>query len=249
MKIRASILLAFGLLAVSPPAGAAELKIFTSRAIATVLWELGGQFEASTGNKLNVISGFSPEFIKRINGGESFDLLFSPPPIVDKLINEGKLAADSRVMLVRSDVGIEVRAGAAKPNIATVDALKQTLLNAKSITYLPVPGVPQMIERLGLADALKTKSVIPDTDIVSELVAEGKVELGIVVITQILTTPGVELVGPLPPELKITTSFAGAIGAQSGAPQAARDLIAFLTRPETAKVMRAQGMEPLFAAP
>jgi molybdate transport system substrate-binding protein len=106
--------------------------------------------------------------------------------------------------------------------------------------------VPQLIERLGLTDALKSKSVVPDADIVSELVAKGEVELGIIVITQIMTTPGVELVGPLPPELRISSSFAGAISSQSKEPDAARDLIAFLKTPTAVAVMRAQGMEPLF---
>ena len=223
-----------------------ELKIFTARAIWTVLNEVGPEFERKTGHKLTVISGFTPEFIERINSDETFDILFSPPSIIDGLIKQQRLVADSVTLLVRSDVGVEVRAGAAKPDISTVEAFKQTLLNAKSVTYLPVPGVPQMLERLGIAEAVKPKAIVPNTDIVSELVAKGEVELGIVVITQILTTPGVELVGPLPPQLRITTAFAGAISSQSKAPDAARDLIGFLKRPETVKVIRGQGMEALF---
>jgi molybdate transport system substrate-binding protein len=246
MRRSASVFILVALLASTTCAVSAELKIFAARAIWTVLQEVGSDFERTTGNKLNVISGFSPAFVKQINSGESFDILFTPPPTIDALIKEGKLAEDSRILLVRSDVGVEVRAGAPKPNISTVEAFKQTLLNAKSITYLPVPGVPQMLERLGIADAVKSKATVPDTDIVSELVAKGEIELGIVVITQILTTPGVELVGPLPPELRISTVFAGAVSSQTKAPDAARDLIKFLKTPETVKVIRAQGMEPLF---
>ena len=243
---RSSIFILVALLVSTQCASAAELKIFTARAIWTVLNEVGPEFERTTGHKLNVISGFTPEFIKRINSGETFDILFSPPPAIDALIKQGKLIADSRTLLVRSDVGVEVRAGAAKPDISTVEALKQTLLNAKSVTYLPAPGVPQMLERLGIAEAIKPKATVPNTDIVSELVAKGEVELGIVVITQILTTPGVELVGPLPPELRISTTFAGAISSQTKVPDAARDLINFLKRQETVKIIRVQGMEPLF---
>jgi molybdate transport system substrate-binding protein len=119
-------------------------------------------------------------------------------------------------------------------------------LNAKSIAYLSMADAPQLIERLGLTEALKAKSVVPNADIVSELVARGEVELGITVVTQILTTPGVELVGPLPQELRITSSFVGAISSQAQAPEAARDLMTFLKTPAAVKVMRAQGMEPLF---
>lgn len=208
-------------------AASAELKVFTAWAIATVLEVVGPQFERETSNKLTVVTGFSPELVKRINAGEQFDILAAPPPVLDNVIKAGKLKADTRTLLVSSDVGVEIRAGAPKPDISTVVAFKQTLLNAKSITYLPTPGVPQMLERLGLVDAIKSKSTIPDTDIVSELVAKGEVELGIVVITQILTTPGVELVGPLPDEIKVTTTFGGAVSTNSNAPEAARALLQF----------------------
>jgi molybdate transport system substrate-binding protein len=225
-------------------AESAELKVWTSRAIATVLEVVGPQFERETGHKLSVASGFSPEFIKRINAGEQFDILVAPPPVLDSMIKAGKLKADTRTLLVSSETGVEVRAGAPKPDISTVAAFKQALLNAKSITYLPVPGVPQMLERIGIADAVKSKSTVPDTDIVSELVAKGEVELGIVVVTQILTTSGVELVGPLPAEIRITTTFGGAISANASAPAAAFALLQFLRSEEVVKVIRKQGMEP-----
>lgn len=241
-SILLSTVLSFG---VVTSAASAELKVWTSRAIATVLEVVGPQFERETGNKLTVVTGFSPEFIKRINAGEQFDILAAPPPVLDNMIKAGKLKADTRTLLVSSDVGVEVRAGAPKPDISTVAAFKQALLNAKSITYLPAPGVPQMLERLGVMDAIKSKSTIPNTDIVSELVAKGEVELGIVVITQILTTPGVELVGPLPVEMKVTTTFGGAVSTNSNAPEAARALLQFLRTDEVVKVIRKQGMAPV----
>jgi len=239
------LLSAFFGLGAGTSAVSAELKVLTARAIATVLEVTGSQFERETGNKLTVVTGFSPELIKRINSGEQFDILAAPPPVLDKMIKAGKLTADTRTLLVSSDVGIEVRAGAPKPDISTVAAFKQSLLQAKSITYLPVPGVPQLLERLGVADAVKSKSTVPDTDIVSELVAKGEVELGIVVIAQILTTPGVELVGPLPHDIKVTSTFGGAISANSNAPDAARALLQFLRTEEVVKIIRKQGMTPV----
>jgi molybdate transport system substrate-binding protein len=243
---RLLILSAISLLAFTSNAKSDELKIFASRAIWTVLQEVGPTFEHTTGHKLNVTTGLSPAFTKRINAGEPFDLMFAPPASLDGFIKDGKLDPNTRTVLVSSDVGVGVRAGTSKPDISTVDAFKQALLNAKSITYLPVPGVPQMLERIGMANAVKSKAVIPDDDIGSELVAKGEVEMVIVVITQILTTPGVDLVGPLPPELRITTSFGGAVSTSTKAPDAARDLIKLLKSPETVKVIRAQGMTPLF---
>lgn len=223
---------------------AAEVKVFTARAIATVLDKIGPEFERTTGHRLNVVSGFGPVFLKQINAGEPFDVFVSTPASMETLFKEGKLIPDSRTNLVRSGTGVEVRAGAPKPDIGSVEAFKRALLNAKSIGYLRVGGVPQLVERLGIADAIKSKVTIPDTDIVSELVAKGELELGIVVITQILTTPGVELVGPLPPEIQFYVEFAAGVSANSKAPDAARALIKFLTAPTAIPVIRSQGMEP-----
>lgn len=225
-------------------ANAAEIKVFTARAIATVLEKIGPEFERTTGHKLNVITGFSPIFVKRINAGEPFDVVVSPPPTIDGLIKDGKVLAATRTNLVRSGIGVEVRAGAPKPDISSVEAFKRALLNAKSIGYLPIGGVPQLVDRLGIADAIKSKTTIPASDIVSELVAKGELELGVVVITQILTTPGVELVGPLPPEIQFYTVFTAGVSANSKAPDAARDLIKFLTGPTAIPVIKSQGMEP-----
>ena len=158
------------------------------------------------------------------------------------LITGGKILPDSRIGIARSNTGVVVRAGAPKPDISSVENFKRALLNAKSITYLPVPGVPQLIEKLGLKDAIAFKVTIPNDDISAELVAKGEVELGIVAVTQAFTTHGVELVGLLPPELQISTDFAGAISAASGNPDAARSLLIFLTGP------KAKGKSALFFA-
>src|SRR6266404_381986 len=124
----------FGLLAtLSKAADAAEIKAFTARAIATVLDKVGGEFERTSGHKLNVISGFGPIFLKQIAAGEPFDILVSTPPAMETLFKEGKLIAGTRTNLVRSGVGVEVRAGAPKPDIGSVETFKRAMLNAKSI--------------------------------------------------------------------------------------------------------------------
>lgn len=121
-------------------------------------------------------------------------------------------------------------------------------MNARSIGYLKEGAsgvyIAGMLERLGIADAIKAKVTRPETDIVSQLVAEGEIELGMVVSTQILTTKGVELVGPLPPELQFYITFVGAISSDSPAPEAAKSLIEFLKGPTALPVIKAQGMEP-----
>src|SRR5215813_3476287 len=175
-------------------AHAAELRVFASRAVWTVLTAIGPEFEKISGHKLNTTTGLSAEFVRRINSGEAFDVIAAPPASFEGLIRGGKILPNSPIRIARSGYGVVVRAGAQKPDIGSVESFKRTLLNAKSITYLPVPGVPQLIEELGLKDAIASKVTIPNDDISAELVAKGEVELGIVAATQAFTTPRVELV-------------------------------------------------------
>jgi molybdate transport system substrate-binding protein len=226
---------------------AAEVKVFTARAIATVLNEIGPAFERTTGHTLDVISGLPPEFLTRINAGEPFDLIVTGSSVIDGMIKDGKLVAETRINLVRSGIGVEVRAGAPKPDISSVEAFKRALVEAKSIGYLKVGSgiyLAALLDRLGIAEAIASKVTRPDTDIVSELVAKGEIELGMVVITQIMTTPGVELVGPLPAEIQSYITFAAGVSAKAKAPDAARQLLNFLQGPIAAPVIKTQGMEP-----
>jgi molybdate transport system substrate-binding protein len=230
------------------PANAPEIKVWTARAIATVLAEVGPQFESATGQKLAISSDLPDAFLRRANAGEPFDILISGSAPVDEWIKQGKIHAETRTDIARSAIGVGVRAGARKPDITSVEAFKRALLEAKSIAYLKVGSgiyMAGLLERLGIADAIKSKVTRPDSDIVTELVAKGEIELGIVVVTQILTTPGVELVGPLPPEIQSYVTFTAGISASSKAPEAARDLIKFLTGPTATPVIKAQGMEPV----
>jgi molybdate transport system substrate-binding protein len=231
------------------PVGAAadEIRVWTARAIATVLADVGAEFERATGHRLIITSDLPPAFLRRLDAGEPFDLLISGTSPVDEWIRNGKIAAETRTEIARSGIGVEVRAGSRKPDIGTVDAFKRALLNAKSIAYLKIGSgayLEGLLERLGMSKALESKIIRPDSDIVSELVAKGDVELGMTVITQILTTPGVELVGPLPPEIQSYVTFVAGVSSQSRAPKAASDLIKFLAGPKAIAVIRAQGMEP-----
>ena len=177
--------------------------------------------------------------------------MLSPHPLSSTdSIKNGKVIADTRVDLGRSGIGVEVRAGAPKPDISSVEAFKRALLNAKSIGYLKVGSgiyLAALLDRLGIAEAIAPKVRRPDTDIVSELVAKGEIELGMVVITQIMTTPGVELVGPLPSEIQscANVTFTGGVSANAKAPDAARELLKFLQGPNALPVIKSQGMEPV----
>jgi molybdate transport system substrate-binding protein len=176
------------------------------------------------------------------------DVLILRPDYLDAFIKDGKLVAETRTNIVQTGVGVEVRAGAPRPDISSAEAFKRALLNAKSIAYLKngleSSYIDDLLEKLGIAEAVKFKLTRPETDIVSTLTANGEVELGIAITTQIVTTPGVQLVGPLPPELQRYYAFPGAVSASSKVPDAAMALIKFLKGPTAIRVIRSQGMEP-----
>lgn len=230
------------------PSQAADIKILSTRAVKTILDKIGPQFERDSGHGLEVWSDIALNNVRRVMAGEPFDLLIASPGQIDDLIKTGKIRAETRTALVRSGIGVEVRTGAPKPDISTLDGFKTALLNAKSVGYLKEgqSGVylHGLFERMGIAEALGPKAIRPGTDVVSELVAKGEIELGIVVATQILTTPGVELVGPIPQEIQSYITFVAGIGASANAPDAARALLDFLKSPAAIQVIKAQGMEP-----
>ena len=239
------------LLLAQPCARAAELQVWTARVGATVLAEIGPEFERTTGHTLKVSVDLPAPFLQRIKAGEPFDVLISTAGPIDGLIQEGRLVKQTRATFARSGIGVEVRKGARKPDISSVDAFKRAVLDAKSIAYLRIGSgayLHGLFERMGIADSIAAKTTRPETDIVSELVAKGEIELGMVVSTQILTTPGVDFVGPLPPEIQHYIVFVGAVSASSKAPDAARELMQFLRSPRALGVIEAQGMEARMAA-
>lgn len=224
-----------------------EITLWTARALATVLAEVGSEFEHSSGYRLHIVSDLPNGFQRRLDAGESFDLLISADATVDAWTQRGHVVADSRRPIAKSGIGVAVRAGARKPDLSTTEAFKRALLNAKSIAYLKVGSgiyMDALLDRLGIADAVKPKVLRPDTDIVAEMVAKGEAELAVVVITQILTTDGVELAGPLPPDIQSIMTFSGAISTTARSREGAQALLDFLRSPSAVRVMKAQGMQP-----
>jgi len=238
-----SVAVAFG-------AAAADIKVSSARLGVTVLRELASQFERDTGNHLIVTEIYGPEFMKRLSAGDPLgaDIVILRYHLIDTLIATGKLRGATRTDLFKSGEGVEVRAGAPKPDISTVDRFRRTLLDAKSIGYLAngldTPYLDRLMERLGIADQIKAKLIRPEQNLVSIMTAKGEIELGIAITTQIMTTPGVELVGPLPPEIQSYFSFAGAVSANYTQLDEASRLLRFLTDPAAIPVLHAQGMEP-----
>ena len=230
------------------PAAAADLKIFGSRVTKMVVGDLGPGFEQATGNRLTVVTDVAAVMKRRIEQGEPFDLAVLVDFQADELIRAGKLVPGSRADVMKAGIGVAVKRGAAKPDISTVAAFKQALLDARSITYLKEGAstrhLVKVLAQLGIADALEKKTVKPATESVSEMVAAGEVEIGIIVIPNILSVPGAELVGPLPDEIQSYITFTAAVSQQSGNQSAAREVIRLFQSPAGVQSIRQKGMQP-----
>jgi molybdate transport system substrate-binding protein len=230
-----------------------ELRLWTTRAIATVLAEVGPEFERRSGYRLRVVSDLPAGFARRATTGEPFDLLISGSATVNEWARAGRVLPATRVTLARSGIGVAVRAGTPKRDLQSVDAFRRAIIDATSIAYLQVGSglyLDSLFEQLRLTSVVAAKATRPGGDSVAILVASGQVDLGLVVITQILTTPGVELAGPLPSAIQSFVTFVAALSASAAEPKATQELIRFLQGPVAARVIVAQGMErPPFAAP
>jgi molybdate transport system substrate-binding protein len=249
MKTLSSICAAVGLAIIAAgPASSAELRIFGSRVTRMIVEEVGPQFERATGHHLVVVSDVAAVMKRRIEAGERLDLAVLVNFQADEMIKKGKLASDTRADIMKAGIGVAVRRGAPIPDISTVEAFRQTLLAAKSIIYLKEGAstiyLDGLFARMGLAEQLRAKTVKPETESVSESVASGDVELGMIVIPNIISVPGAQLVGPLPEEIQSYIVFTAAVAANSPNQQAARDLIAFLKSPAAIAAIKAKGMVP-----
>ena len=229
-------------------AHSAEIKVLSGTGPRSAVRELVGQFERATGHKVVVRFDVNAEVKRKIEGGETFDAVILNPEVLDDLIRQGKVTAASRAAIGRAGVGVAVRAGTARPDIASVEAFRRTLLNAKSVAF-PEEGASgvyfvNLLRRLGISDDMKPKlRPMPASD-TAEVVARGEAEMVVVVMPRIADVPGVDVVGPLPAELQIFIGFAAGVGAAAKEPDGASALVRFLSGPAAAPVLWAKGIEP-----
>lgn len=194
--------------------------------------------------------GTAPDAIpQRLHRGEAVDVVIMAAPALAALIDQGKIRRGSLVELARSSIGIAVRTGASVPDISTVEALKRTLLAARSIAYSSsASGVylsGELFVRLGIADQLKSKARQIESEPVGEVVARGEAEIGFQQISELLPVKGISIVGPLPPGAQRVTVFAAGIPTAAQHPEAARVLIDFLASPAAAPAIRKSGLDPV----
>jgi molybdate transport system substrate-binding protein len=231
------------LLGQSLAAQAAEVKIFSGGGFTSVMTELAPLFEATTGHKVAVTFDSNDGFERRIKAGESFEVLILGAPTF-KVLGD-RITPAPRVLVGRAGLGVAVRAGTPKPDITSADALKRTLLGAKSVSYVGdgLSGVLflGLLDRLGIAEPMKPKLKPTAVANVAKAVANGDADLVVHNIPGILADPGVELVGPVPAELQSYIDLTAGLSAAAKEPEAGKAFIAFLTSDAAVKVIRAKG--------
>ena len=233
-------------------AGASEIKVFSTTGVKGVLEELIPKFEKASGHSLNVTWSTAALLTKRVEAGEQADALVLIKNNVESLLKEGKIVPGTETLFGQSIFAVGVKTGTPKPDVSTPDAFKKSLLSAKVVSYSnPASGgasgvyIAKQIDKMGIADQLKDKTKFPPSGGFSgTLLVSGDADIAIQSKPELLSVPGVEVVGPLPGDMAFTVVYAA--GVQSGAAQAdaAKAFVNFLKSPEAQAVFKAKGYDP-----
>ncbi|HEU4693063.1 MAG TPA: substrate-binding domain-containing protein [Vicinamibacterales bacterium] len=241
---------------VAIPARADEIKVMTSGAFTEAYQQLVQQFQKTTRHTVTTMFGASMGGAKdsipmRLGRGEPVDVVIVIESALEPLIKAGHVASESRVQLARSMIGVAVRKGAPKPDISSVAALRQSLLQAKSIAYsASASGTyvsTELFQRLGIADQVKGKSKRIESERVGAVVARGDAELGFQQVSELLPIAGIDYLGPLPAEVQQVSIVTAALATKASARTAAKELIDFLASPAAAGTIHKTGLEPMVA--
>jgi molybdate transport system substrate-binding protein len=255
--VRIGIAAAVAVLWLAAPVRSEELRVLTSGAFAAALAELGPQYERTTATRVIIgeggTMGRGPESIpSRLQRGEPVDVLIMSATVLADFVKAGQVVAGSRVDLAQSGIGMAVKAGAPKPDIGSVEALKRTLLGARSIAVSSsISGVyltTELFPKLGIAERIAPRVKRIETGRVGSVVARGEAEIGFQQTSELVTLPGIDYVGPLPEEVQRTTVFAAAIVTGAASVPAARRFIQFIAGPAARDAIRKSGLEATIAA-
>jgi molybdate transport system substrate-binding protein len=226
------------------------MKVLCTNGVKAVTAELIPVVERTIGLSIDIDYGSTNLLMDKIGGGETGDLAVLSAEAIDGLIDKRVLQKGSRFDLAKSSIGVAVRRGTAVPDIGTVDALKATLVAAKSVMYSKtgISGVymPQMFAKLGIAALIAPKAKNPSSGTVGEALARGEAEIALQQISELLPVPGIKVVGPLPGPVQLVTVFSAGIFSSAAEPRAARMLVEQLTTNAARSVYTAKGLEPAF---
>lgn len=236
-------------LAAAPCALAADIKVFASNGVRAALEELSPGFAGESGNKVDVTFGVAEVLRRRIESGEAFDVAILTRVGIDDLVRAGKVAGNGLTAIARSGVGIGIRKGAPRADIGTADALMRTMLAATSVSWAKegTSGAhfASVLQRVGIAGRMKSKEILVDSGAdVGKLLAQGQVQYGALLVNELMRLPGVELLGPLPPDLQSYVEFTAGVASASASRDAAEALVRFLTAPPARAVFKAKGQDP-----
>ena len=224
----------------------AELKLIVAAPMTGVVQDTAARFERETGHKVVARFVSGPIVKREIDAGAVFDAAISITPVIEELIKEAKLLADSRWDVGYAVVGVGVRAGAPKPDITTVDRFKKALLSASSVAHSATGASGDhfrgILDKLGIHEEMKPKLRPLPADTIAQAVPSGQAEM-IVVTASVIMVPGADYVGPVPTELQFYNRFAAGVGSKAEHPEAAKAFITLLTDPSAAAVYKARGME------
>jgi molybdate transport system substrate-binding protein len=224
------------------------LKIISSIATSTVLAELGAQYQQASGQAVSIETAGGVDIARRVEAGEAVDVVSLSASVIDQLIGKGKLVAGSRVDLARAGVAVAVRAGAARPDIGSEDAVRRAVLAARKVGYSPGPSgvyLDKLFDRWGIADEIRSRLVqAPPGTPVGTLLARGEAELGFQQLSELIHLPGIDLLGPLPAEIQLMTTFSAGLSVTSQRADAVRAMLAFMNAPASESVKRRNGMQP-----
>ena len=228
---------------------AVEIKVLSAGAMKNMVTELAEAFRQETGHTVVMSTGTAGEIRQKVTAGDPADVVFVTDTVIEQLAAANLIVADSRADIARTGIGVAVREGTPLPDISTPEAFKQTILAAKSLLYTdPARGATSgihfagVLQRLGIADAVKAKTVLWPGGYAAEALVKSQADLCVHQISEILPVKGVVLVGPLPRDLQKITTYSAALSRRAATPDAARAFIVFVARPSFKAKLAAAGL-------